>query len=187
LTLACAQCHDHKYDPLSRQDYYQFFAYFNNVPETGKPPLGGQYNIADPWIYVGSPSQRAREQELLAGIESAKLRVVELENAPATKAAQREWEADALKHPGGRATLTSWQALGPFEVSSFDAAYATMFEPEKTIDLTRTYCERQVEVDRTCGVGRRQSPLLARWLRGHLPLPDDSGGPAHDDDAVVRQ
>src|SRR5262249_39991539 len=35
LTMACAQCHDHKYDPLSRNDYYQLFAYFNNVPETG--------------------------------------------------------------------------------------------------------------------------------------------------------
>jgi hypothetical protein len=139
LTMACAQCHDHKYDPLSRKDYYQLFAYFNNVPETGKPPLGGQYNIADPWIYVGNPSQRVREQELLAGIESAKLQAVELENSPGTKAAQRNWEAEALEHPGGRATLTSWQAVGPFEVASFDEAYATRFEPEKAIDLTQTY------------------------------------------------
>jgi hypothetical protein len=139
LTMACAQCHDHKYDPLSRKDYYQLFAYFNNVPETGKPPLGGQYNIADPWIYVGDSSQRAREQQLLARIEAAKLQAAQLENSPASTSAQRKWEADALAQPGGKATLTPWQAVGPFEVASFDTAYAKAFEPEKAIDLTRTY------------------------------------------------
>jgi hypothetical protein len=139
LTMACAQCHDHKYDPLTRKDYYQLFAYFNNVPETGKPPLGGQYNIAVPWIYVGDSSQRAREQELVAAIESAKLQASKLENAPATRTAQRQWEADALKHPGGKAALSPWQAVGPFETASFDAAYATAFEPEKSIDLKRAY------------------------------------------------
>jgi hypothetical protein len=139
LTMACAQCHDHKYDPLTRKDYYQLFAYFNNVPETGKPPLGGQYNIADPWIYVGDSRQRVREQELLAGIESAQRQVIELENAPAAKAAQQTWEADAVTQVGGRATLSPWRAVGPFEVATFDAAYATAFGPEKTLDLTRTY------------------------------------------------
>jgi hypothetical protein len=139
LTMACAQCHDHKYDPLTRKDYYRLFAYFNNVPETGKPPLGGQYNIADPWVYVGDPGQRAREPELLAGIESARRRGRELEDSSETRAAQGAWERAALEKSGGKATLTPWKAVGPFEVASFDAAYATAFEPEKAIDLTRTY------------------------------------------------
>ena len=33
LTIGCAQCHDHKYDPLSQRDYYRLFAFFNNVEE----------------------------------------------------------------------------------------------------------------------------------------------------------
>jgi mono/diheme cytochrome c family protein len=33
LTVGCAQCHDHKFDPLSQRDYYQLFAYFNNCDE----------------------------------------------------------------------------------------------------------------------------------------------------------
>ena len=44
LTLACARCHDHKYDPLSQRDFYRLFAFFNNIPEKGTyrrnaPPL----------------------------------------------------------------------------------------------------------------------------------------------------
>lgn len=35
LTIGCAQCHDHKYDPISQREYYQLFAYFNQSVETG--------------------------------------------------------------------------------------------------------------------------------------------------------
>ena len=35
VTMECAQCHDHKYDPFSQKEYYQMFAFFNNSPEKG--------------------------------------------------------------------------------------------------------------------------------------------------------
>ena len=60
LTMACARCHDHKYDPISQRDYYRMMAHFNQVPETGVPSGGGQYRIADPTVYGGTKDQIKR-------------------------------------------------------------------------------------------------------------------------------
>lgn len=53
LTVGCARCHDHKYDPITQREYYQLFAFFNNVPERGL--LVGQN--APPRISVPSAAQ----------------------------------------------------------------------------------------------------------------------------------
>jgi hypothetical protein len=50
VTLECAHCHDHKYDPFSQKDYYQLFAFFNNVKE-----LGIESTIGGPNTYAKKP------------------------------------------------------------------------------------------------------------------------------------
>ncbi|MEL7496433.1 MAG: PSD1 and planctomycete cytochrome C domain-containing protein [Planctomycetota bacterium] len=47
-TFLCARCHDHKYDPISQQDFYQFYAFFNNVPEKGLNGFAPQETISSP-------------------------------------------------------------------------------------------------------------------------------------------
>jgi hypothetical protein len=54
LTLGCARCHDHKYDPISQKDYYRFFALFNTVPEKG---LDGNKGNAAPILEMPTAEQ----------------------------------------------------------------------------------------------------------------------------------
>jgi hypothetical protein len=56
LTMGCARCHDHKYDPISQQDYYQLIAFFNNVPEAGRAIKEGN---SEPTIAAPTPTQQA--------------------------------------------------------------------------------------------------------------------------------
>jgi len=50
VTLECAHCHDHKYDPFSQKEYYQFFAFFNNIKEKGMESV-----IGGPETYAKQP------------------------------------------------------------------------------------------------------------------------------------
>jgi hypothetical protein len=64
-TLACAECHDHKYDPFTQRDYYRFFAFFHNVPERGALDYSkGEKPL--PQLAVPTPEQAARLETLRA-------------------------------------------------------------------------------------------------------------------------
>ena len=57
LTMECAQCHDHKYDPISQQEYYQFYAFFNVSSDKGMQTRKGN---AEPVIEVPDPSKEEK-------------------------------------------------------------------------------------------------------------------------------
>jgi mono/diheme cytochrome c family protein len=56
LTMGCAQCHDHKFDPISQRDFYRFFAFFNNVDE--------------PELELNPPAEARQRKEVLARIDA---------------------------------------------------------------------------------------------------------------------
>ncbi|HLV78752.1 MAG TPA: DUF1549 and DUF1553 domain-containing protein, partial [Chthonomonadaceae bacterium] len=140
-TLACAQCHNHKYDPYTQRDYYAFLAFFNNVPESGVPPGGGQYRIADPAMAVGTEEDKTKLAAFERQIQDAHTQVASFQrdHAAEIQAAQAQWETESLRSADATVTLSPWQEVGPFTAGSFDDAYNTAFPPEKQVDLTRTY------------------------------------------------
>ena len=69
LTMGCARCHSHKFDPITHKEFYQFFAFFNSLPEEG---LAGQKGNADPVLPLPSAAQQAQLDELTSAIETRK-------------------------------------------------------------------------------------------------------------------
>jgi mono/diheme cytochrome c family protein len=57
LTLGCARCHDHKYDPITQREFYQLFAFFNNVDEVDKEADRKDFN--KPFLELGTEAEKA--------------------------------------------------------------------------------------------------------------------------------
>ena len=95
LTIGCARCHDHKYDPVPQRDFYRLYAFFNNVPENG---LGGSSGNAPPLVVAPTRLQRIELDQIAS-------RIGQLEQLLADRAAksaknQAAWEASALAQAG---------------------------------------------------------------------------------------
>jgi mono/diheme cytochrome c family protein len=95
MTMECARCHDHKYDPITMRDYYSLGAFFNSIDEWGL--LHGRDTIQPhPVLYLATPEQEAALKKHLAAIAEAEQAVEKLRAA--REPAFRQWLA-------GRATM----------------------------------------------------------------------------------
>jgi mono/diheme cytochrome c family protein len=86
LSMGCARCHDHKFDPITQREYYQFFAFFNNLNEQGE---AGRVGNAEPTIKAPTREQTARLATLTAELATLE-QAVQARLAAAGAAA--EWE-----------------------------------------------------------------------------------------------
>ena len=68
LTMECASCHDHKFDPISQEEYYQLSAFFNNQREIGMVAEGG--GSSGPVLLLPDPEQESQIANLVNQIES---------------------------------------------------------------------------------------------------------------------
>lgn len=91
LTVGCAQCHAHKYDPISHREYYQFYAFFNSTEE--------------PKLSMPTPEQEKRLRELNAELAAAK-------KAPPPKKVSTE-EIEKLLADLTKETNGGWRAIYP--------------------------------------------------------------------------
>ncbi|MFO1094891.1 MAG: DUF1549 domain-containing protein, partial [Planctomycetaceae bacterium] len=105
-TMACAQCHSHKYDPLTQEEYFRLFAFFNNSADADQ-------RDESPLLEIWTPEQQQQKADWAAQI--AKLEETLRTPTPELAAAEAAWAADLATEP-------TWSVLRPTELKSETAA-----------------------------------------------------------------
>ena len=113
MTFSCAQCHDHKYDPLTQEEYWRFFAFFNNVDE--------------PFLDVPTHAITRRRKDLLsqiATLEKTRAKVFPLRSPPPEDRSENTWRQQSIDlafekwHQQESVHAVKWQTLVPIHYTS---------------------------------------------------------------------
>ena len=138
LTLGCARCHDHKFDPVTQKEFYELFALFNNVPERGRAI---KYGNSDPQIKAPTPAQQAEQLQLDERLADVRTRFKNMR--PQIAEAQTEWERTLGSRP-----LADWSPGDalllhlPLNGNTADLCHAA--RATTTMDETLKFCTGQV-------------------------------------------
>src|SRR5688572_12280770 len=173
LTMGCARCHSHKFDPITHKEFYQFFAFFNSVPELG---LDGRTGNAAPILPLPSHAQQARLDNLTAAIRTREAALAD----DVVKPLQTEWEKrviDSVPPIDGNGPAAHYELDGSFSDLSGRYQHGRTLAGEPTFDAGQigraASFDGDVEVSfGNVGAFERTDPFsLAVWLRGRGNLP----------------
>jgi len=130
LTMKCAQCHDHKYDPISQKEFFSFYAFFNSSSEPGKAATNAN---TPPLMAYTSPLANG-------GIDGLKSRVTELERFKRYPPeniliARNRWETEQKKSTNGplaKCLSTGQDARSAADWKIINEAFISSDSPQAT-------------------------------------------------------
>jgi hypothetical protein len=163
-TIACAQCHDHKFDPLSQADFFRVYAFLNNTEDADR-------NDEAPTLPIESAEQKRRKSELKEQIE--RLERALSTPSPETDAGQGRWEK-------GFDVELDWQSPRPGSATSREGAEVKVLADQSV--LIGSKAKADVATVSLPVAGPRLTALRLE------ALPDDSlpgKGPGHSGDGFV--
>src|SRR5439155_8501670 len=112
LTLECSRCHDHKFDPITMQDFYSLFAFFQNIDEAGQNPYTGFVDYTPtPTLLLSDAATDARLAKLSQQIAAKENQAAALREA--ARGAFSAWLKDKPEGPTvpGLAAAFSFDAI----------------------------------------------------------------------------
>jgi hypothetical protein len=158
-SMACAQCHTHKYDPITQTEYFRMYAFLNNTADA---------DLRDeaPLLSVFTEEQKAQRQKLEAGIAEVEARFKS--PTPALQAAADQWA-------GGYPLPLEWLPLTPSALTS-QAGLAMAREADGTVAVATTAEKDRYVIEFDAPAARTLSALRLEALP-HESLPNQ--GPGH--------
>ncbi len=163
LTVECARCHDHKYDPISQRDYYALSAFFNSIDENGM--YDNASKVPAPALMLPTAEQKRALDEACDEVDAAEAAIVRAVT-------------------DGENRFREWLASKPAPGESPDLRRRITFEDDeeqKKLTAVEGVAGRAIEFDgdrgagfpRTGEIDRWQPTTVAFWLRDSIrnPLP----------------
>ena len=178
LTLECARCHDHKYDPIPARDFYSLAAMFGSIDENGLKPYALPVNAPPPFVRLASAEQLRREAELRSAIGVARARLEERRAEAKRRLATVRLPASAMDAPTPDARY-EFEALEnglvPNEIAGARPASTDRHRPEQLgqFALGDGHTGRGASFDGDGGLwldglggfGRHDELSVALWIR----------------------
>ncbi len=130
LTVACAQCHDHKYDPLSQRDYYKLFAFFNSTGDRGLDGDAGINSVPsfDAYSLLATSEEETAVREELARLNAQLL---------ADNAMQAAWEARMRRQLAERGREMDLHPMDAIKVTTPNSGYTGEIRRDGSVYIAR--------------------------------------------------
>jgi len=178
LTMECARCHDHKYDPVPARDFYALGAMFGSVDENGLKPYALHVNAPPPYVRLATPEQQARTAQLEAAVAAAQAELDRVRGAALAGfgASGMQLPVVAVPPPVAHYPFESLeQGLTPNTATEGKPASTDRHRPEQlgAVALGDGRSGRAVHfdgdgglwLDGVGGIGRHDEVSIAMWIR----------------------
>ena len=170
ITLGCAECHNHKFDPFTQKDYYRFLAFFDNTDYKVLHLGQGENEEEEPKLELPTPEQEVKSKKLRAQIADLETKLDT--STPELEAAQSQWEANL------KAAEAEWNVLRASHAVSAGGATLKALPDGSIFGIGQKSAGRHLRVDsdtdRTGITGVRIEVLPDASL--------PNGGPGRDPD-----
>jgi len=151
MTVGCAECHDHKFDPVATREFYQLYAFFNNVPEKGLDR--NRTDNPPPRMPLPTPEQAIQFVESDFRLRDAEKTLKDRENELGET--QEKWERETNARPppkpadeGQLARVTFDDTLRPSSAGATNGDPKIKVEPKPSVEVESTEGPRFVREDR---------------------------------------